>query len=126
MIRNRPQSAGILSVILAFVIITLIYAAFGRVDLIFKFEDGTEICRQENVCAVSSINDPIDSIPEGTIGEDEEIQFYFVDCDEKVYFTDLSMRLRVKIAKTVVMNFLNFKWGEGSQFVVINAVVYTK
>ena len=118
---NKPLSAGIFSVILALVILTMVYAAFGRVDLIFKLDD-KELCRQENVCALSAINDPIDSIPDGIVGEGEELKFYFTDGDENVYFTDASMRLRVMIAKTVIHNFITFKWGDASQFVIINAV----
>ena len=123
MIQNRPINAGVFSVILALLILTLVYAAFGRVDLIFRLEDGTEICRQENVCALSTINDPTDSIPQGIVGEGEEIKFYFTDGEENVYFSDSSMRLRAKIAVTVVMNFVNVKWGEASQSIIINAVI---
>ncbi len=118
---NKPLSAGIFSVILALAILLLAYAAFGRVDLVFKM-DGEELCRQENVCALSKINDPIDSIPDGVIEEGKELKFYFTDGDENVYFTDSSMRLRVKIVKTIMTNLVTFKWGEASQFVIINAV----
>ena len=121
MINPKPLSAGAFSVILALVLILLVYAAFGRVDLIFKLGDD-EICRQENVCFLSAINDPTNSIPDGFVGEGEELKFYFVDGDENVYFSDSSMRLRVKIVKTVMTNLITFKWGDASQFVIINAV----
>ena len=121
----KPLNAGIISMILALVFLVGIYAVCGRVDLIFKL-DGEELCRQENVCSLSAINDPTNSIPKGIVEDGEEIKFYFADGEENVVFTPGSMRLKVVIAKTIITNLVTFKWGESSQFVILEGVILDK
>lgn len=119
--KRGPFDATILSSIIAVVLFMVVYSISARVDLVF-YKDGTEIARQENVCALSRFNDPSDSLPDGMLEEGEEIKFYFVDGGEKLIFQESSSRARVRIATTVLKNFLTFKWSEGSQVLEIHSV----
>ena len=120
--KRGPYDATILSTIIAFALLLVIYSVTARVDLIF-YKDGAEIARQENVNALTSrLNNPADSLPDDVLEEGEEIKFYFVDGGEKIIFQESSARARVRIAKTALKNFLTFRWSESSQVVEIHSV----
>ena len=117
---KKPMSAWILSTCLALVLVLFTYVAFTRVDLVFT-KDGYEIYRQENVCALSKIDDPAEKIPEGIVEEGEEIIFTYSDGEETVDFDHSSMAFKVKIAKTLLTNLIEFKWSESSRFIMLTA-----
>ena len=120
--KRGPYDATILSTLFAFVLLLVIYSVTARVDLIF-YKDGTEIARQENVCALTGrLNNPADSLPEDMLEEGEKIKFYFVDGGEKIVFQESSAKARIRIAKTTLKNLVTFRWSENSQVVEIHSV----
>lgn len=117
---RKPMSAWLLSTCLALVLVLFTYVSFTKVDLVFT-KDGYEIHRQESVCALSKIDDPSDNIPEGIVEEGEEISFTYSDGEETVDFDHSSFAFRVKIAKTLLTNLIEFDWSENSRIVVLTA-----
>lgn len=104
MMQIRPRKAGLISVVLALLIITVFYAAVGTVDLVFK-QNGREVSRQENVSMISDITLPEGNLTYTADGETKEIG----------YVTDL----KAEIGVTVLKNFINFKWQERDNVIVI-------
>ncbi len=102
-----PRSAGIISTVLALVIIICVYTLFGSVDLVFK-QDGTEVYRIEDASLFSEL-----TLPEGdgnayTYGE------------AGAEFGD-TFEFRFEIAKTVLVNFVTFKWDAADNVIELNA-----
>lgn len=117
---RKPMTACLISTCLALVLMIATYAAFAKVDLVFM-KDGEEVCRQDNVCALSAIDDPAENIPDGVFSEGEEICFTYVNDGENVDFDHSSFEFRGIIVKTVMTNLIEFKWSEASQVIVLTA-----
>lgn len=97
-----PASAGIISVVIAVVVIVVIYALCGTVDLVVM-KDGKEVSRQEDVSMVSNID-----LPEGELTYGSENQPL-----------DNLADLKVEIGVTVVTNLVSFKWQESDNVIII-------
>lgn len=117
---RKPMTACLLSTILALALMIATYAAFAKVDLVFM-KDGEEICRQDNVCALSEIDDPAKNIPDGVFLDGEEICFTYVNGEENVDFDHSSFKFRGMIVKTVMTNLIEFKWSASSHVIVLTA-----
>ena len=99
-----PKKAGIISVVLAIVLLLAIYICLGTVDIVFM-KDGKESATQDDVTVFSDIH-----FPEGES---------FIQADgEEVAVAD-EMALRVEIGKTLLMNFISFNWAE-ENYVITN------
>ena len=94
--QKAPRSAGIISIILAIVILLGIYTIFCRVDLVFMGSNNQSSI-QEDVTVLSEIH-----YPDGQLT-------YTVD-GEEIAIESL-MDLRIQMAKTILVNFVNFNWG---------------
>ena len=92
-----PRSAGIISVIVAAVILVLVYSLLGTVDLVYM-QDNREIYRQKDVNVLSDIE-----IPEG--------DFVYTSGDETKPIQDEN-ELKKDICITVLTNLVTFKWNE--------------
>lgn len=117
---KKPMSAGIISTCLALVLVLLIFVAFAKVDLVYIKND-REICRQNNVTIFSTIEDPVENIPEGVLSEGEEISFTYVDGDKVVDFDRKSFDFKIAMAKLVVKNFISFEWTEENAVMELSA-----
>ena len=102
-----PQSAGIISIILAVVLLLAIYTLLGTVDLIYM-TDGNESAVHEDANVFSELH-----FPEGVIS-----------CTVNGEETDIGNvnDLRVQIGATVLSNFLGFKWTEEDNVIIVNVV----
>lgn len=110
---KMPRYAGILSVILAVVLLVLIYALLGTVDLVFV-NDGKEVCRQENVSVFSDIEVDVGSA-------EDPIQYTYLSGDEVKPLEGNETNFRIKIATTLVENLFTFKWNENDQVITLTA-----
>ena len=77
----------------------------GTVDLVFK-QDGREVYRLDDVNIFSDL-----TIPE----VEGSVYTYGADGSEKE-FSD-SIEFRFEIGKTVLLNFLSFKWDEPDNYI---------
>ncbi len=105
---RASRNAGIISAILAVVIILVIYAAVGNVDLVFK-KGGHEVYRIENATVFSDLTVPEDS------GE-----YYYTTESEEILFED-SIGFRFEIVKVVFTNFFSHEWQEHDNYIELNA-----
>lgn len=104
MMLKRPRKAGLISVVLALVILSIGYALFGSVDVIFM-QDGKQITRQNNVSFVSEVD-----IPEGEFS-------YTANGETKTISSDED--LKAEVLNIVVNNFINFKWQERDNIIFV-------
>lgn len=104
-----PRNAGIVSAILALVIILCIYTVLGSVDIVFK-QDDRQLYRLDDVSVFSDL-----TVPEG----DEKIYTYGEEGSEKE-FGD-TPEFRFHIATTVLLNLVTFQWDEASNIIELNA-----
>ena len=100
-----PRSAGIISILLAVVILLAIYTLLGTVDLIYM-KDGKQSAVQEDVRVFSEIHFPEGELSCTANGEETAINSV--------------NDLRVQIGATVLSNFLSFKWSEDDNVIIIN------
>ena len=102
--QNTPRSAGVISIILAIILLLAIYTVLGTVDVVFM-----KGCKQtvvyEDVNVFSELH-----LPEGELS-------YTVDGEVKTI--ENATDLRVEIGKTVLVNFLSFKWDEADNVITI-------
>lgn len=105
---RASRNAGIIAGVLAVVLILLIYALVGNVDLVFK-KDGHEVYRIENATVLSDL----------TIPEDNSVYYYTTEGDE-IQFED-SFSFRFEIVKVVFVNFFNHEWQEHDNYIELNA-----
>ena len=108
------RSAGIISAILAVVIILAIYIMLATVDLVF-IKDNHEIYRMEDVGVFSDLTvDPANV--EGGL----DLEYTYKSGEEIKDFED-SSAVKVEIAKTVLINLITFKWEPHNNVIVMNA-----
>lgn len=99
-----PRRAGIISVVLAIVLLLAIYTCLGTVDLVFM-KDGKQSATQDDVTVFSEIH-----MPEGQL---------FIESDgQEVEIAD-GFALRLEIGKTLLLNFIGFNWAEDNQVITI-------
>lgn len=106
------RNAGIISAILAIVLVLVIYALLGTVDLVFMKGD-FQVARMENVRVFSDIELDVEDVVTG-----EELEYTYGD-NEKLYEADLNFR--IEIAKTLLLNLFTFKLDPADQVIVLNA-----
>lgn len=104
-----PRNAGLVSAILALVIIICIYTALGSVDIVFK-QGERQVYRLDDVSVFSEL-----TVPEG----DDNVYTYGEEGNEKE-FGD-TPEFRFHIATTVLLNLVTFKWDEASNIIELNA-----
>ena len=102
--QNTPRSAGVISIILAFTLLLAIYTVLGTVDVVFM-KDGKETVVCEDVNVFSELH-----LPEGELS-------YTADGETKAI--ESAADLRVEIGKTVLVNFICFKWDEADNVITI-------
>ena len=98
-----PRKAGIISVVLAIVLLLAIYTCLSTVDVVFV-KDGRELATQDDVRIFSEIH-----CPDG--------QLYIESDGQEVAIDDAT--LRVEIGKTILLNFFSFNWTEENQVITI-------
>ena len=108
------RNAGLISGVLALVLILGIYGIFGTVDLVFMNGEN-EIHRMDDVSVFSDL-----TISSDDIETEGELEFTYASGDVDKAFGD-NVEFRIEIAKTVLLNFLTFKWQECDQVIVLNA-----
>ena len=101
----NPRSAGIISIILAVVLLLGIYTLLGTVDLVYM-KDGKQSAVQEDVRVFSEIHFPEGELSCTVNGEETAINSV--------------NDLRVQIGATVLSNFLGFKWTEEDNVIIVN------
>ncbi len=105
--KQKPaRSAGLISVLLAVVIILAIYTVLGTVDLVVLKPDGNQDHVIEDVNILSDIE-----LPEGELT-------YTVNGEEKPL--ENIADLKADIGITVLTNFFSFKWQERDNVIIIN------
>ena len=106
--------AGLISAIVALVLIVVLYTTLGTVDLVFM-QGEEELHRMEDVSVISSLEVTEEEIP----GVDE-MSFTYTSGDATKTFND-GFEFRFEIAKTVLLNFITFKWESENQVITLNA-----
>lgn len=104
--------AGIISGVIAIVLVLCFYAVLGTVDLVFM-KGNNEVARLKDVSVLSDVE-----LTRWDIKNYEELEFTYGE--DKKDFAD-NFDLKVEIGKTVLMNFLTFKWDEQDQVIVLHA-----
>ena len=115
-----PRSAGVLIAIGFFVLVNILYAALGTVDLVFV-KDGEVLCRQDNVNSLSVIMDPLQNMDDETYEENSDIVFTYTLLGEEHVFGEDMFILRAKMAARVIRNLYTFRWSESSEEIVLTA-----
>ncbi len=111
--KNRT-SAGVMIAIGLYVLLHIIYMLFGTVDLVYIKGDEV-LCRQDGVCAVSVIKDPMKNMDDETYAENSHITAWTLeDGSNYVYGVD-TLDLRFKIATSVISDLFRFRWTERSE-----------
>ena len=104
--QNRPRNAGVVSVLIAAVVLLAIYTLLGTVDLVFV-ENGKEVSRQKGVSVISEIE-----LPDGDIS---------CTIGEETKNIDDVADLKTEIGIMVATNLLTFKWQEKENIITINS-----
>ena len=116
--------AGIISSLLAIVLVTCFYAILGTVDLVFIKEvkdekevviSSNEVARLEDVSAISKIQ-----LTRWDIKDYEELEFTYGEGENQKDFAD-NFDLRFEIAKTVVINLVTFNWDDANQVIIFKS-----
>ncbi len=115
-----PRSAGVLIAIGFYILVHVVYAVLGTVDLVFV-KDGEVLCRQDNVSSVSVIMDPLQNMDDETYAENTDTVFIYTFLGEEYVFGEDMFVLRAKIAARVVRNLVTFRWSESSEEIVLTA-----
>lgn len=119
--RNRTtQSAGVIIAIAFYVLLHVIYLFLGTVDIVYVKGDEV-LCRQDDVCSLSPIDDPIANMDDETYLENKDITLWYLDTGEEFVYGGAMLDLRVRIAVNAITNLLTFRWSETSKPLVIVA-----
>ena len=110
MIEIMRRNAGLISAIVALVLIFAVYCALSTVDLVFMQGD-KEVHRMDDVGMFSSL-----VVSE----EDTPLEFTYTSGDATKDFGD-NFEFRFEIAKTIFLNFVTFKWQDYDQVIILNA-----
>lgn len=109
-----PRNAGIISVVVALVLILGIYAMLGTVDVIFVHE-GREVYRQDNVSAITTIEYDCTDPATG-----ETLQFTYLSDGTAVEYGDKGA-FSLEISKLVLSNLFAFKWQAADHVITLEA-----
>ena len=101
---NFPGNAGIMSALTVVVLILIIYAVLGTVDLVF-IQDGRQISRMDNVNMITEI-----TLPEGNLT-------YTVGDETKPLESVEDLKSQISI--TLISNLFSFKWQEIDHVITI-------
>ena len=117
-----PKSAGVLIALFFYLILNLLYAVLGTVDLVYV-KDGEILCRQDNVCMVSIIEDPVANMDEETKAENPDLVFTYVNAfgEEREFKHDDMLGLRIRIGFTVIYNLVTIRWSDISNTIILTA-----
>ena len=115
--------AGIISSLVAVVLIICFYAILGTVDLVFIKEvkegndviSSNEVARIENASAISDLE-----LTRWDIKDYEELEFTYGEGENQKDFAD-NFELRFEIAKTVVINLVTFNWDDADQVIIFKS-----
>ena len=115
--------AGIISSLIAVVLIICFYAILGTVDLVFIKEvkegndviSSNEVARIENASAISDLE-----LTRWDIKDYEELEFTYGEGENQKDFAD-NFELRFEIAKTVVINLVTFNWDDADQVIIFKS-----
>lgn len=114
--------AGIISSLVAVVLIICFYAILGTVDLVFikEVKEGNkvisnEVARIENASAISDLE-----LTRWDIKDYEELEFTYGEGENQKDFAD-NFELRFEIAKTVVINLVTFNWDDADQVIIFKS-----
>ena len=115
------KKASVIGAVLSIVLLIVIYARLGTVDLVYVNGD-REIYRQENVRVISKIDDPVENMSEEFLAEGETMSFTYLSGNEKKTLdVEKPGDLKVEILKTLVLNLFSFKWEEQSYVIEFTA-----
>ena len=107
-------NAGLLSLVVALVIILGIYGLFGTVDLVFMNGEN-EIHRMDDVNVLSDL-----TISDEDMETEGKLEFTYTSGNVEKPFGD-NIEFKIEIVKTVLVNFLTFNWQEADQVIILNA-----
>jgi hypothetical protein len=93
---------------------------FGTVDLVYKKGDEV-LCRQDGVCALSIIVDPMKNMDEETRAENSDITEWVLEDGSKYVHGEDTIGLRLNIAVNVISDLFRFRWTERSEEYYITA-----
>ena len=105
------RNAGIISVLLALVLLLVVYTLLATVDLVFMKGD-FQVARMENVRVVSDLTHDAEDVITG-----EELEYTYGD--GKTFGGDFNFR--IEIAKTLIVNLFTFKWEDADHVIVLTA-----
>ncbi len=111
--RNRT-SAGVMIAIGLYVLLHIIYMLFGTVDLVYIKGDEV-LCRQDGVCALSIIRDPMESMDEEARDENAHITSWTLEDNTTYVYGKDTLKLRGRIAWSVITDLFRFRWTERSE-----------
>ena len=114
MLNKLPRYAGVISAALAIVVIVLIYALFGTVDLIYTHE-GREVYRQDNVSCITSIEYDCTDPDTG-----EVLEFTYKSGEDVIKY-DNKGSLGAEIPKLLITNLFSFKWKAVDHVITLEA-----
>lgn len=111
--RNRT-SAGVMIAISLYVLLHIIYMLLGTVDLVYIKGDEV-LCRQDGVCALSIIRDPMESMDDETYAENAHITSWTLEDGSTYVHGEDTFGLRCNIALNVITDLFRFRWTERSE-----------
>lgn len=115
------KSAGVAISLSLFSLLFVFYALLGTVNLVFV-KNGEVLCAQENVSALTMIDDPLVNMDAETYEENKETVFVYYDVlNRQCVFGENMFDFRVHIAIMVLNNFIEFRWTEASNTIVLYA-----
>ena len=105
------RNAGIISVLLALVLLLVVYTLLATVDLVFMKGD-FQVARMEDVRVFSDLTLNAEDVITG-----EELEYTYGD--GKTFEGDFSFR--IEMAKTLIVNLFTFKWDDADRVIVLTA-----
>ena len=108
------HNTGLISIIVSLVLLLVIYLAFANVDLAFMQGD-EELYRMENVGIFSSLEISDEEAPDL-----DGMSFTYTSGEATKTFSD-GFEFRFEICKTVLLNFVTFKWEPADQVIILTA-----
>lgn len=106
------RNAGIVSAVLALVLVLAVYTLLGSVDLVFMKGD-FQVARMDDVKVWSDLTLDAEDVITG-----EELEYTYGE-DNKDFNGDFNFRL--EIAKTLIVNLFTFKWEATDSIIVLTA-----
>lgn len=108
------RNTGLISAILALVLILTVYIMFGTVDVVFMQGD-EELHRMDDINVMSDLD-----VSDEDISGFENMKFTYTSGNSTKIFDD-NFDFRLEICKTVILNFITFKWQPDNNVIILNA-----